>query len=130
MMDGGGWDWEVGRKSVCDLRELRKRFTEVHEFVVSPDGESIAAPVLTAPDTFGVCVNGSLWDGEFEKAWPRSSRPTDGCTPWSASTTSGPLPSMASLGSSAGNSPGTRSSAATVRQLPCRSKTTCSTPWR
>ena len=57
MMDGGGWT-EVGRKSVCDLQALRKRFTEVHEFVVSPDGESIAAPVLTAPDTFGVCVIG------------------------------------------------------------------------
>ncbi len=68
-MDRDGWDWEIGRKPVCDLNEVRQRFADVHEFVVSADGERIAAPVETAPETFAVCVNGSLWEGEFEKAW-------------------------------------------------------------
>jgi hypothetical protein len=59
----------TGRRSVCDLRVFRDRFQEVHEWSVSPDGERLAAPVLTEPDTFSVAVNGEVWEDDFEKAW-------------------------------------------------------------
>ena len=69
MVDREQWNWDTGKKLVCDLRAMEDRFDQVHEWLVSPDGERIAAPVLTAPEVFRVSVNGELWDGEFEKAW-------------------------------------------------------------
>ena len=69
MTETRSWDWDIGSRKVCDLTELAQKFTDVHEFAVSPDGERIAAPVLTAPDVFAVWVNGELWNGEYEKAW-------------------------------------------------------------
>ena len=69
MVDRERWNWDTGKKLVCDLRAIEGRFYQVHEWVVSPDGESIAAPVLTGPEVFRISVNGELWDGEFEKAW-------------------------------------------------------------
>jgi hypothetical protein len=44
-----GWDWEIGRKTVCDLGELRQRYSEVHELTVSPDGERIAGRAAVRP---------------------------------------------------------------------------------
>jgi len=69
MVDREEWNWDTGKKLICDLRALQGRFDQVHEWAVSADGERIAAPVLTAPDVFRVWVNDSLWEGEFEKAW-------------------------------------------------------------
>ncbi|MEJ2580156.1 MAG: hypothetical protein P8127_00725 [Acidobacteriota bacterium] len=69
MVDREHWNWDTGKKLVCDLRAIEDRLEQVHEWIVSPDGERIAAPVLTAPDVFRVSVNEELWDGEFEKAW-------------------------------------------------------------
>ena len=69
MLDRETWNWEPEKKIIADLGAVRDRFVDVHEWVVSADGERIAAPVLIAPDTFGVVVNGELWEGEFEKAW-------------------------------------------------------------
>ena len=69
MVDREHWNWDTGKKLVSDLRAVEGRFDQVHEWVVSDDGERIAAPVLTGPDAFRVWVNDSLWDGEFEKAW-------------------------------------------------------------
>ena len=69
MVDREHWNWDTGKKLVSDLRAVEGRFDQVHEWVVSDDGERIAAPVLTGPEVFRVWVNDSLWDGEFEKAW-------------------------------------------------------------
>ena len=69
MVNRETWDWNNGSRAICDLGALEDRFDEVHELTASPDGERIAAPVLTAPDTFSVAVNDQRWEGEFEKAW-------------------------------------------------------------
>jgi hypothetical protein len=69
MVDRASWSWEAGSRPICDLAKVREDFAAVHELVVSPDGEKVAAPVLSSPDTFHVCVNGETWDDEFEKAW-------------------------------------------------------------
>jgi len=69
MLDIGAWDWELGKRPISDLGVVCDRFADVHEWIVSADGERIAAPVLTAPDVFRVLVNDSLWEDEFEKAW-------------------------------------------------------------
>ena len=64
------WDWNIGNRLVADISGLRSQYEGVHEFVSSPDGEKLAVPVAKEyPDTFGVCVNGELWEDEFEKAW-------------------------------------------------------------
>ena len=69
MVERETWDWNTGKRAVCDLRSVHNRFDQVHEWTVSHDGERIAAPVLTGPDAFAVVVNGEPWEGEFEKAW-------------------------------------------------------------
>ncbi len=69
MVDRASWSWEVGSRPISSLVEVRETYAAVHELVVSPDGERIAAPVLAAPDAFRVCVNGATWEDEFEKAW-------------------------------------------------------------
>jgi hypothetical protein len=69
MLDPGRWSWELERRPIADLGALGSEYPEVHELVASADGTRIAAPVLKAPDVFGVWVNGALWEGEFEKAW-------------------------------------------------------------
>lgn len=63
--------WNFGEEShqIADLSKIRADYTDVHEFVVSDDGEIIAAPVEKESGQFGICVNGKLWEGEFEKAW-------------------------------------------------------------
>ena len=62
-------DWEAGQREIADLGDFRSKFEELHELTVGPDGERFAAPGLVEEEVFGVCVNGDLWDGEFEKAW-------------------------------------------------------------
>jgi hypothetical protein len=69
MIDLENWSWEEGRRVIADLSRLRDQYADVHECVVSRDGESIAVPVVKGPDRFGVWFNGSLWEGEYEKAW-------------------------------------------------------------
>lgn len=64
-----GWDWEVGRRELADLADIRERFEGVHEPVVSEDGETVAIPVKVEDEVFTVCVNGKAWEKTFEKAW-------------------------------------------------------------
>ena len=69
MPDTRSFDWEAGKKEVADLSKIRERFSAVHEFNASPDGERIAVPVIVEGGTAAVCVNGDLWEGEYERAW-------------------------------------------------------------
>ena len=69
MLDRDTWDWSPGKRSVADLQKLGEQYDDIHELVVSPDGERIAAPAVSGPDSFRVLVNGVPWEGEFEKAW-------------------------------------------------------------
>ncbi|HQF25225.1 MAG TPA: hypothetical protein PL065_17305, partial [Polyangiaceae bacterium] len=62
-------DWTAGKKTVADLGEIRKEYSEVREFVASPDGERIAVVVRKDDDVVGVCVNGQVWEQDLEKAW-------------------------------------------------------------
>ena len=66
MQNCAAWSWDEEKRLICDLDEVGKRFAEVHEAVVSADGERIAVPVLREPDNLTVCVNGEPWEGEYE----------------------------------------------------------------
>ncbi len=63
------WDWDKASREIADVSQWIASFPEVQEFAVSPDGERIAAIVMTDEEEFTVCVNGELWTNRFEKAW-------------------------------------------------------------
>ncbi|MFW9770214.1 MAG: WD40 repeat domain-containing protein, partial [Candidatus Thorarchaeota archaeon] len=68
------WDWQVGKEVLADLTQIRSSHPRVDEFVVSPDGQKIAAPVKTGDNDFTICLNGELWPARFELCWyPRFS---------------------------------------------------------
>ena len=69
MREVATWNWEKGTSVSVDLGEIREQYEQVHELVVSDDGERIAVPVVTEDESFRVCVNGEPWEGEYEKAW-------------------------------------------------------------
>ena len=69
MPDRANWDWAAGERTLADLGQIRGALKAVHELVASSDGERIAAPVQKDDDVFGVCVNGEVWEADFEKAW-------------------------------------------------------------
>lgn len=62
-------DWSTGSTVLTDLSEWRDRFADIRELCISPYGEKAAAIVETADDKYSVCVNGVLWDAEFDKIW-------------------------------------------------------------
>lgn len=62
------WDWHTPLKTI-PIKEWQERFNWVEEFVVSPDGEKIAAIVNLEETQFGVCENSRVWDQTFEKIW-------------------------------------------------------------
>jgi hypothetical protein len=68
MPDSSSLDWNIGQKTIADIGDLRSKYQEVREFVVSPDGEKIAATVK-GDDGITACVNGAPWEEIFEKAW-------------------------------------------------------------
>ena len=61
MADVSGWRWDLGRETVCDLASVQGRFESVHELVVSPDGERVAAPALKSPEVFAVWASDGEW---------------------------------------------------------------------
>ena len=61
------WNWEIEDKLVSDLNEWRKKFSLIHEFIVSPDGEKISAPVELEDKKVTVCINGKTWQDTFER---------------------------------------------------------------
>jgi len=62
------WDWHTELKEV-PVKEWASRFNWVQAPRVSRDGEGIAAIVNLDEMAFNVCVNGEVWEDEFEKAW-------------------------------------------------------------
>jgi hypothetical protein len=69
MPEPRSFDWEGGSKEIADLGKMREQFSAVHELHASPDGERIAVPVIKEGGAAAVCVNGQLWEGEYERAW-------------------------------------------------------------
>jgi hypothetical protein len=62
------WDWEIGERRIADVGKPR-------ELAVSADGEHVAAATRTE-DSATVQVDGTPWEGEFEKAWHLRFLPT------------------------------------------------------
>ena len=62
------WDWHTPLKEI-PVKEWESRFNWVEEHSISNDGESIASIVNLGEMAFGICVDGKLWDKEYEKAW-------------------------------------------------------------
>jgi hypothetical protein len=69
MGDAGSWSWQEERRPVGDLDDVRQRHAAVHEFAVGPDGETIAAPVVTDAGAFRVWTSGQPWEEEYERVW-------------------------------------------------------------
>jgi hypothetical protein len=68
MEEKQSWDWNTDEKEI-PVKEWETRFNWVEEPCISPDGERIASIVNVDEMVFGICENGDLWDGEYEKAW-------------------------------------------------------------
>jgi len=68
MKDKQSWDWSTPLKE-NSIKELESEYNWVEEPCISADGESLAHIVNLDEAVFGICVNGKLWDGEYEKAW-------------------------------------------------------------
>ncbi len=60
-------DWEKKEKLVCNVNEYKDKFSIVHEFFVSPDGEKIAATVEIEDKKLTPCINGKTWNNTFER---------------------------------------------------------------
>lgn len=68
MEEKQSWDWDTDLKEI-PVGEWKDRFNWVEEFNVSPDGESIASIVNVDEAAFKICVNGEVWESEYEKIW-------------------------------------------------------------
>ena len=62
------WDWQTPVKEM-PIQEWADRYNWAEEPCITPDGESVASIVNLDEMAFGICVNGDLWEGEYEKAW-------------------------------------------------------------
>jgi hypothetical protein len=68
MKQEQSWDWITPLKQL-PLDEWDSRFNWVEDYHISLDGESVAAIVNIDEAVFSICENGTVWDGEYEKAW-------------------------------------------------------------
>ena len=68
MGEKTSWDWHTELKEV-PVKEWESRFNWVQAPRVSRDGERIAAIVNLDEMAFNVCVNGDIWEDEYEKVW-------------------------------------------------------------
>lgn len=62
------WDWQTPLKEI-PVQEWADRYNWVEDPCITPDGEAVASIVNLDEMAFGICVNGQLWEGEYEKAW-------------------------------------------------------------
>jgi len=77
MENEASWDWNTDLKEI-PVEEWKERFNWVEDFHVSPDGESVASIVNVDEAAFQICVNGEVWDTEYEKIWGLKSLPDNG----------------------------------------------------
>lgn len=61
------FEWHTKDEIICDINEWKSKFALVYEFIVSPDGEKIAAPVEIEDKKVTLCVNGKIWENTFER---------------------------------------------------------------
>ncbi|MDI1471329.1 MAG: hypothetical protein QMD43_06475 [Thermodesulfovibrio sp.] len=61
------WDWQTKEKLICNVDEWKEKSSLVHEFIVSPDGEKIAAVTEIEDKKVTPSVNGKTWDETFER---------------------------------------------------------------
>lgn len=69
MHNSNSWNWEIGKKVVADIGEVKRKFEYMEEPYASPDGEKVAAIIKNEEAEFGVCVNENLWENTFDKIW-------------------------------------------------------------
>ena len=69
VMPHSHWDWAFGEKPVADIRQWKNTFKWIEGLFASPDGEKIGAIVKIEDAAFSVCVNGILWEQQFDKIW-------------------------------------------------------------
>ena len=74
MKDKQSWDWSTPLKEIS-FRELESEYNWVEDPCISVDGESLASIVNIDEAVFGICVNGNLWEDEYEKAWSLKALP-------------------------------------------------------
>jgi len=77
MEEQQAWDWNTNLKEI-PVGEWKALFNWVEEFNISPDGENIASIVNVDEAVFKICVNGDVWDMEYEKIWNLKSLPDNG----------------------------------------------------
>ena len=77
MGEQQNWDWQVGEKLVTDLNEWKQNYANVYDEVVSHDGEKMAAIVKDEEGKLTCCVNGSPWEGKYEKVYSVRFAPDD-----------------------------------------------------
>ena len=61
------WDWQTKEKLICNVDEWKEKSSLVHEFIVSPDGEKIAAITEIEDKKITPSINGKIWDETFER---------------------------------------------------------------
>ncbi len=76
MEDKQSWDWNTDLKEI-PVEEWGTRFNWVEDPCISLDGERIASIVNMDEMAFGICENGEVWEGEYEKVWNLKSLPNN-----------------------------------------------------
>ncbi|WP_022664184.1 electron transfer complex subunit TmcD [Desulfospira joergensenii] len=76
MEEKESWDWSTDLKEI-PVKEWETRFNWVEEPCISPDGERVASIVNVDEMVFGICENGEVWEGEYEKAWSLKALPNN-----------------------------------------------------
>ena len=68
MDEKTSWDWHTDLKEI-PFKEWEAKFNWVQSPIVSADGECVAAIANSDEMVFNVCVNGRVWEEEYEKVW-------------------------------------------------------------
>ncbi len=74
MSEKTGWNWETGVRQIANITKQDQEVEWREESQVSPNGEQIAAVVKTGDMEFGLCVNETVLEEVYDRAWyPRYS---------------------------------------------------------
>ncbi|MEN2995064.1 MAG: electron transfer complex subunit TmcD [Thermodesulfovibrio sp.] len=61
------WDWETKEKFILDINEYKEKFSFIHDFVVSSDGEKLALVIETEDKKLTLFINGERWNSSYER---------------------------------------------------------------